>query len=886
MSRNQKSIHTPTSSETIISLSGTWQAEIPSRNLTLPMEIPGDLAGALVENQILPHPYPGKNELGFQWLGHSDWSMRTEFTLPEGTSGQPALLVLDQLDTFADIYINGKAAGSSANMFTSVEIEIGRLLNAGSNEIRIDFRGPEKEGAQEAEKLPYPIPSSKHFPWASDYRNLIRKVQCHGGWDWGPAILTSGIYGSAYIRTGNSPRISALTPMPRMIDGAPARNGGPARKDGNLAKMDGTPEESGSWIVDIEILCHSPDERVTEAALTLKNPDGKILENSSTPLNLQRGENRIVHSMEVDTPLLWWPAGEGGQSLYSVELSLEHDAITRDTPIRRRFGFRHIEVVHEDDEIGRSLKFRVNGREIFAKGANWIPVSALPSLQSEALYRNLLEDAREANMNMIRVWGGGQYEKELFYDLCDELGLLVWQDMMFACAMYPATPDFLNTVEPEIRYQVQRLKHRACVAIWCGNNEDLGALSWYEESRKDPARYLVDYDRLNEGVVGRIVRELDPSRTWWPSSPSAGMGDYSDNWHDDSKGDMHYWSVWHEGKPFEAYYDVTPRFCSEFGFQSFPSLETVKTFADQDEWNISSPVMRHHQRNDRGNSIILSTMSSYFRIPDNFEDQLYVSQVQQAMAIRTAVEYWRSRRPVSMGALYWQLNDNWPVASWASIEYGGRWKVLHYEARRFFARLSPVLYSKDGSIYCHIINDLPEAVSGTMLIRRISFSGEILESIEAAAEVNGGSAKQVWEHPAYGDDEAANSFLHTVWTVQSKGLKNSSGSSAEPSGGMETSMFLARPRDCYLEPGELKVSPGSSAHSIRVESDVPAFYVTAELPASAGLPGHFSDGGFTLLPGEPRELKYTHAWSAQKGCRPDVKISPDMVRIRHLRETY
>lgn len=904
--KNTNPVPNELSSEFIINLCGTWDARIPSKDLNLSIEIPGDLATALVQSHKLPHPYPGKNELDFQWIGHSDWSMRTSFSLPEGNHGPQAHLILEQLDTFATVYINGNAAGTSENMFVPLELDIGALLHEGENEIRIDFQGAEKRGAEEARKLPYPIPSSKHFSWASDYRNLVRKVQCHGGWDWGPAIMTSGIYGGTYIRLGGAPRVSSFSPQPR-------------------------PSEhfsSGNWTVDIELTLHSREHTQANADITLLAPDGTILEQNSLSLELKRGENPITHTMQISSPQLWWPAGEGGQPLYGVELSIGGEIH------RRKIGFRHIEVIHQDDDIGRSMKFRVNGREIFAKGANWIPTDALPSYQDEEKYRNLLEDAREGNMNMIRVWGGGQYESELFYDLCDELGLLVWQDMMFACAMYPATSDFLKTVEPEIRYQVQRLKHRTCLAIWCGNNEDLGALSWYEESRANPARYLVDYDRLNEGVVGRIVRELDPSRTWWPSSPSAGIGDYSDNWHDDSKGDMHYWSVWHEGKSFEAYYEVTPRFCSEFGFQSFPSLETVKSFASEDEWNISSPVMRHHQRNDMGNSIILSTMSSYFRIPEKFEDQLYVSQVQQAMAIRTAVDYWRSRRPVSMGALYWQLNDNWPVASWSSIEYGGRWKVLHYDAKRFFAPFTPALYAKDGRIHCYLLNDSQETLSGTMLIRRISFSGEILESTEVDAEVNGLTAMQVWEHPEYQEGEASNSFLHAKWTARGHSvegaadikaatdIKASAGDRTESSTEISTSMFLSKPRDCYLKPAEIRIRQGSGPEHIVLESNVPAFYVLAELPGETGLSpepevseesglsessglsgssglseesglfkktrlnGHFSDGGFTLLPGEPKELKYTQPWSLEKGDRPEVKITPDMVRIRHLRQTY
>lgn len=274
---------------------------------------------------------------------------------------------------------------------------------------------------------------------------------------------------------------------------------------------------------------------------------------------------------------------------------------------------------------------------------------------------------------------------------------------------------------------MKRLQNHPSIVLWCGNNEDLGALTEFHESRENRDRYLVDYDRLNEGVIGRAVKELDPDRTWWPSSPSAGEGDYSDCRQDDTKGDMHYWSVWHEGLPFESYYDVVPRFCSEFGFQSFPGMKTVAGYAPEDQWNVSSPVMRHHQKNNAGNTIILSTMARYFRMSSNFADFLYLSQVQQAWAIRMAVEYWRSRRPVSMGALYWQLNDLWPVASWASIEYDGTWKLLHYEAKRFFAPVWVSLYKKDGKLHVVGLNDNPEYVAGHLVVRLMGFDGSELE---------------------------------------------------------------------------------------------------------------------------------------------------------------
>ena len=567
--------------------------------------------------------------------------------------------------------------------------------------------------------------------------------------------------------------------------------------------------------------------------------------------------------------------------------------------LTRRIGFRTVEVIVENDEVGRSMAFRVNGRDIFAKGANWIPVDAFPARQTPGVYRRLLTDAVRANMNMIRLWGGGQYENDAFYEICDELGLMIWHDMMFSCSLYPAREDFLAEVDAEIRHQIRRLEHHPAIVIWCGNNENLGALTWFPESRDNRDRYLVDYDRLNEGIIGRAVKELDPRRTWWPSSPSAGEGDYSDCWHDDTKGDMHYWSVWHEGKPFEAYYEVTPRFCSEFGFQSFPLLPGVASFTRDDDRNITSPVMRHHQKNSGGNTRILGTMARYFRMPADFADFLWLSQVQQAWAMRTAVDYWRSRRPVCMGALYWQLNDLWPVASWSGIEYSGSWKLLHYEAARFFAPVSLSLYKKDGFVHLWGLNDTPRDAHGAVCLKLMSFTGEELQVWNLGdRRCPAGSAAEfislpmdTLRAPSSGNFPSAppsNAAVNSIIPdVVDEGLTDRfitaewhppSAPSPEVNSfpQVTTSLFLTPPRDCELQSASVKVSPGAAPDTLTLETDVPAFFVTPETRC----PGRFSDAGFTLLPGAPVTLRFIPSDAGP------VKNLAENPRIRHLRSVY
>ena len=798
--------------------------QLPSN---LQASVPGDIVSDLLDAGCLPHPYKDRHELDCVWVGHTDWSLQTEFEIEEfqWIPGTPATITFEFLDTVAEIILNGTSLGTCQNMFRRHRFFIESALKVGMNQLEVVIHSPVHAAAQEAAQLPYPIPHSKWLPWDWDHRNLIRKVACHGGWDWGPTLLTGGIYEAPTLSLGGSGQVDYLRVKPQ--------------------------SHGENWNVLLQCEYTAFQEKELEFQFSL---DGQM---KSLSYHVQPGQNMVEWSFEVSSPELWWPAGQGAQPLSTAGVEVEHERHSQ------RFGYRTVEVVVDDDHVGRSMFFRVNGRDIFAKGANWIPVDAMPAKQSSEVYQRLLEDAVEANMNMIRLWGGGQFERDIFYNLCDELGLLVWHDMMFSCSLYPAHPRFLAEVEAEVEHQIKRLAHHPCIALWCGNNEDLGALTWYPESKANRDRYLVDYDRLNEGVVGRVVRELDPQRKWWPSSPSAGEGDYSDCWHDDTKGDMHYWSVWHGGLPFESYYDITPRFCSEFGFQSFPGMSTIESFAQEKDWNVTSTVMRHHQKNPAGNSIILTTMARYFHMPTAFDEFLWLSQVQQAWAIRTAVEYWRSQRPVSMGALYWQLNDLWPVASWSSIEYDGTWKLLHYAAKRFFAPLGLAMYKKDGQLQVHGLNDTCEEVCGELTIKILGFDGQekhvfhrgmtgcsanssqsfFSEKLETLQSRDG---RKTFTSPLFctsADDvvaeELTDVFALAQWEPQG----------CEP---IYSTLFLTVPRDCEFQDPQLILHPGDSPWTLEVECQAPAFAVTLNTPVR----GRFKDNGFDLLPGKRKRLEF------------------------------
>ena len=813
-----------------MNIDGTWKMKSEDGKITVDAQIPGDTHSILYKAGIIKDPYWGKEELELQWIGRTDWEFTRKVEIPEDfIEDREVYLRFECIDTCCEVFINGKNAGSSDNMFVSLDLRITGLLKAGENTISVRIYSPEREANKRASRLPYPVPHTVQ-PVQSPHRNLLRKVQCHAGWDWGPCLMVSGIYGNAYLESSENGIVETVSAVPAEIV-----------KD--------------KWRVDVSV--HYSALRDDTLPFRVEFEGSEVL---SRQVDITKGDNLIQGFFTVEDVDRWWPAGEGAQPLYPVNVMVgSHREV-------KNMGFRTLEAANGEDDTGLSMIFRINGRDVFCKGANWIPIDALPGRQTPDRYEYLLKSMTDANMNMVRVWGGGQYEQDVFYELCDRLGIMIWHDMMFACALYPTDDSFFESVEKEIQYQVRRLKTHPAIVLWCGNNENLGALNWFEESRKNRDRYVVDYDRLNEGVVGNTVRREDPSRSFWPSSPSGGPGDYSDGWHDDTRGDMHYWSVWHEGKDFAAYYDVIPRFCSEFGFQSYPSLETVAAFAPEEDNNPTAPVMEHHQRHRRGNTIIFETICRYYRIPKDFPSTLYLSQVQQAEAIKTAVEYWRSRRPVCMGAIYWQLNDIWPVSSWASIEYSGKWKLLHYAAKHFFQPLHPAGYvDKDGMFKVYIINDYPNSREGELSIKFFSFSGEELSREEKNVRLTGETSAMIksfsqTELP----DKPENHFCFLRYTDNDLTAENT--------------VFFAPPKACKLSKPEIDIAFSSveGKPGVVLQADRPVFHLYLDVP---GLSSRFSDNNVTLIPGEEKTLLYL-------GNETDIETPRNSIVLYHLREAY
>jgi beta-mannosidase len=804
----------------MLDLAGTWQLHNKARNITVDYPVPGDVHSALIAAGQIPHPYKGTDEFAVRWVADEEWVATKRFNVEKIESGE-YLIDIDYLDTVADVSVNGVHVLHAENCFRRYQPDVTKALQVGENVVEVVLRSNTKAANEKQAAQPFYIPYSvNNNPIPNG--NMLRKPQCHFGWDWNLAIVPFGICGSV-----------SLKPLPEF-----------AFHEISISQ-DHLDDGSVQLVIGVQLLCK-------KSGATVKGHfafDGRVQEFDVTCEQDLEPVHGLFH---IENPKLWWPAGQGDQHLYDLEVRCS------DQVQMRKIGLRKLELITDPDESGSRFAIKVNDREVFCKGANWIPADALPSNATPEVTRKLLQAAKDANMNMIRVWGGGYYEKDFFYDICDELGLLVWQDFMFSCSLYPSTPEFLGDVRQEAEHQVKRLQHHACLALWCGDNELLGALTWFEESRKNRDRYLVNYDRLNR-TLEETVKQTDASAIWWPSSPSPGILDFGDTWHDDTKGDMHFWSVWHEGRDFEHYYDVKPRFCSEFGFQSFPSLRLIKEFSESEEdLNISSAVMEHHQRNKGGNARIAETMFRNFRFPMDFGNFVYLSQVQHGLAMKMAVEYWRSLKPHCMGTLYWQLNDTWPVASWSGLDHGGSWKLLHYMAREFYAAVLVTARKHEDHFIVSAVSDLPSEFALSLEVSAISMDG-VKQSLHKTKVTLGSDGTEITRLPivtvGYGR------ILLLEWTDE-KGNNKRSHATPVPYKHLQ----LPSPELTHL------ITSNDDALATTVMTKALALFVSLECDVA----GHFSSNAFDLLQGESTTVTFT------PDNPLDLKRASETLLIRNL----
>lgn len=762
---------------------------------TCQMAVPGDGISALHSAGFIPDPYFGRNEYDLRWICARDWVASRSFTADRCDM----VLVMSMLDTVVEVAINGQVVHTSDTMFRNYRIDVSSALRLGPNDITITFRSPQAEAARRQAAQPYFVPFvAQNTPIPNG--NMLRKPSCDFGWDWNIALATFGVYGDFHLEPAAQNRITDL----------------------------------------LISQCHSPGLAEVAITASVQGQGDVTFDLCGQSVSVAAADGRAHALIGVKDPALWWPAGQGAQVLHDLTVTMGNQTVTR------RIGLRDAKLVNTKDDAGLGFKFAINGRDIFAKGANWIPADALAGRITPQATRDLLQSAVDANMNMIRVWGGGRYEPTWFYDLCDELGLMVWQDFMFSCHIYPADAAFLNDVAIEVRQQALRLHHHASIVLWCGDNELIGALTWYLETRANRDRYLVGYDRLNR-TVESALRAAVPHATWWPSSPSPGPLDFGDAWHDDTKGDMHFWSVWHEGRDFDHYRDVSPRFCSEFGFQSYPSMNVIRRFAGPKDFNIAAPVMESHQKNAGGNARIAETMFRYFRFPVGFENFVYLSQVQQGLAIKTAVTQWRSLKPHCMGTLFWQLNDTWPVCSWSSLDHGGGWKLLHHMAREFYAPVFVSAVPVGDKIELRAINDGAAPVQLTVTAMAVTMSGQTRPL--AAATLTVADAAMLALTIPLGDLNGDEMLIYD-WAQNGHTIGRDH--------------FAPRPYKSY------DLLPTGLIHSAKQQGgdyviDLHVHHLALFVTVECDVLGRFSQNAITLLPGEAARITFT---PAQGGSKP------------------
>ena len=704
------------------SLNGMWKLQIIGKDSDLipeggiPAKIPGTVYGALLSEQLIPDPYYRDNELKVLPIMDNDFCFTRDFLVEDQMiASDKVVLRFDGLDTLADIYVNDKWVGCAYNMHRIWEFDLtgADCIHEGENRLKVVLHSPTKYIKEENEK----VYTGGSWDAMEGFPHL-RKAHCMFGWDWGPRLPDAGIFREVSLLGMEKGRLESVYITQIHEEGKVTLDLDVAVKTFGQCK-DGM----------IHISVTDPDGNEAAAAEKSSSKDNGLTENNVAENNAEEnspagrdGHYRLV----VDNPQLWWPRGYGQQPLYKVTVELTDSTGNELDVWERKIGLRTMTVNTEEDEWGHCFAHEVNGVKVFAMGADYIPEDNLLGRINEKRTRKLLEDAVWANHNCIRVWGGGYYPDDFFYDICDELGLIVWQDFMYACASYELDDDFEANIIQETIDNVRRIRHHACLGLWCGNNEMEEQVLY--GAWKPSAKQKYDYIKMYEYIIPKIVKKEDPAAFYWPSSPSSG-GNY-DNPTDENRGDTHYWAVWHGNKPITEYRKFHFRYLSEFGFQSFPSLKTVETFTEPSDRNIFSRVMEMHQRNQAANGKILNYLSATYLYPKDFDHLLYASQLLQADAIRYGVEHFRRFRGRCMGTVVWQLNDIWPVASWASVDYYGRWKALHYAEKRMFA---PIMISCEeiGELserpFCiaepapieksarlHVANETMEDVSGTV----------------------------------------------------------------------------------------------------------------------------------------------------------------------------
>ena len=779
----------------------------------LEARVPGCVHLDLMEAGRMPDPFYGLNELDVQWVEGEDWLYSRGFRCPAGLlQAERVELVCEGLDTFATVFLNGRKVGRAEDMFHSWRWDVTGLLRSGQNRLLVFFESP-KRVARALEKKHGPLPSS--FESARPY---VRKEQCATGFDWAPRLNSCGIWRPIYLHAYEGARIADVY----------------APVDWSDAKRP---------VINLQVEVDAV--RAGEVALIAELGGAGSVETVEFGGRVKKGSNILRADIAVRDPQLWWPAGQGPQNLYDLRVGGAMDGKALDKRTMKT-GLRRVELRREKDEDGESFVICVNDRPVFCKGANWVPAdSFLPRLTHQR-YEDLIGRAVRANMNMLRVWGGGIYETDEFYETCDRLGVMVWQDFMFACACYPDKLDpFMDGVRSEAEENVQRLRNHPSLVLWCGNNENhLGCHSWWGKP-EGPWGGKIYHELLPD-----VCKKLDPQRPYWPGSPYGGEDPNSTG-----VGDQHCWEVWHGWKSAEAYGDFGGRFVSEFGMQAPPSVETIHRYVPAAERHMQSRTMTHHNKAELGTERLYRYLAEYFRVPADFEDCVYLMQLVQGEVVKVGVEHWRARKFRTAGTLFWQHNDCWPATSWSCVDYGGRPKALYYYAKRFFAPVLPVIAWRDGRLSIIVVNDGPGPFRGTLACGLIDVDGSDVWTSDVTAEVpaNGLGKVLARETSQLGLTDPARQF---VWCRLLEGRR------------------VVGSNTCFFAPYEHVAFPSVDWEVGVEELGRRSFAVTLESRAFAkgvwlrveGMEADFEDNFFDMLESVPVMVRVTTEYDTDGGA--------------------
>lgn len=754
--------------------------------------IPGTVLTDLFQNQLIPDPFFGNNEKQLQWIENENWEYETHFTLSESElKNQNIDLEFEGLDTYATIYLNGKVVLEANNMFREWTISAKKHFKKGKNHLKIIFYSAVRIGKQEVEKLSYTLPEKE--------RVFVRKAQYQFGWDWAPRFVTAGIWKNVKLHFWNSAKIENVKFEQKELN---------------------------------------KDEAKIDFVFTLKVQNkGKYqiyLGAKPFGFQLEKGINTVKIPIEIKNPILWWCNGLGVPHQYVFQFTLQSDKKVLDNKTLK-IGLRTIELIQEKDKVGTSFYFKLNGIPVFMKGANYIPDDSFMPRVSDSIYKIRIKDAMDANMNMLRVWGGGVYADDAFYDECDKNGILVWQDFMFACAMYPGDKKFIDNIKQEVIDNVTRLQGHPSLALWCGNNEnDEGWHNWgwqkqYNYSKADSTKVWNDYKKVFHEMIPKTLDSLLPKNEnrYWPSSPSKGWGRKESL----TQGDVHYWGVWWGKEPFEVYEKKTGRFVSEYGFQGMPNIETLQKVMHKEDLNFTSEAFKNHQKHPTGYETIDEYMKRDFVVPKDLENYVYVSQLLQARGMKIAIEAHRRAKPYCMGTLYWQLNDCWPVTSWSSIDFYGNWKAFHYQVKRSYENILISVQEEKDSYKIFIVNDNLEAILGNLKIQNTDFKGKLLLEKTLKIEIEPNSSKSYFTllKNDISQTDLKNSLLNIQFISDGKSISKE--------------FYFVRPKDLALEKPTILIKKLDDL-TVEITSDVLAKNVYLSTTENT----HFSDNYFDVLP--------------------------------------